>query len=145
MTTGFDLLQRDKRLLIANNLLSVNCILSDGINTQDNLKCISNYIGITNTSSGNNNMNATSIINDSAEATLNIDDVKIGRPETNWILSFAPRNKGKIIDFRIDYVMEDRTIGIYKLSLSLITTNNTQDNKNQIEKNTIQYRKNGGI
>ncbi len=147
---GFDLLQRDKRLLVTNNLFSVDCILSNGTDTQDDLKCVSNYIGITNTSSGNNNMNATSIINDSAEAALNIDDVKIGRPETNWIISFAPRNKGKMIDFRIDYVMEDRTIGIYKLSLSLISINKENNknikHENNLNKNAaIQYRRNGGI
>jgi len=147
---GFDLLERDKRLLIANNLFSVNCILSNGITTQNDLKCISNYIGITNTTAKSADTNITSIINDSAEATLNIDDVKIGRPETNWIISFAPRNKGKMIDFKIDYVMEDRIIGIYKLSLNLLSINK-ENNRNVKQDNilnkntTIQYRKNGGI
>lgn len=138
---GFDLLKRDKRLFISNNLFSTPCTLSNGTTTQSDLKCVSNYIGITNTTTKSADTNATSIINDSAEAVLNIDDVTIGKPETNWTLSFAPRNDESIINFRIDYVMEDRTTGIYKLSLSVIKQNNNPNPNN----NTIQFRANGGI
>lgn len=141
---GFDLLKRDKRLFISNNLFSTPCTLSNGTTTQSDLKCVSNYIGITNTTTKSADTNATSIINDSAEAVLNIDDVKIGKPETNWTLSFAPRNDENIINFRIDYVMEDRTTGIYKLSLSVISTMRQNNNQN-LNNNTIQVRANGGI
>jgi hypothetical protein len=153
---GFDLLKRDKGLLFKNNPFSVPCILSNGTETQgknslldptdlnydptDVLKCIGNYIGIQL-----NSENKTSIINDSAEATLNIDDVKIGRPQAGWIISFVPQNTKEtntdtdMINFKIDYVMEDRTIGVYKLSLSLL--------KDSLDTETISQtiRTNGGI
>ncbi|HSQ97360.1 MAG TPA: hypothetical protein VLL98_01430 [Rickettsiales bacterium] len=153
---GFDLLKRDKGLLFKNNPFSVPCILSNGTETQgknslldptdlnydptDVLKCIANYIGIQL-----NTENKTSIINDSAEATLNIDDVKIGRPQAGWIISFVPQNTQEtdtntdMINFKIDYVMEDRTIGVYKLSLSLLKDSLETDNTSET------LRSNGGI
>ncbi|HSQ97267.1 MAG TPA: hypothetical protein VLL98_00940 [Rickettsiales bacterium] len=154
--TGFDLLKRDKGLLFRNNPFSVTCILSNGTEIQgknslldstdlnydptDILKCIGNYIGIQL-----NTENKTSIINDSSEATLNIDDVKIGRPQAGWTISFVPQNTQEtdtntdMINFKIDYVMEDRTIGVYKLSLSLL--------KDSLDTETISQtiRTNGGI
>jgi hypothetical protein len=39
---GFDLLKRDKGLLFKNNPFSVPCVLSNGVNTQNDLKCIGN-------------------------------------------------------------------------------------------------------
>ncbi|MDD2839819.1 MAG: hypothetical protein PHY80_01675 [Rickettsiales bacterium] len=153
---GFDLLKRDKGLLFKNNPFSVPCILSNGTEIQgknslldptdlnydsaDVLKCISNYIGIQL-----NSETKTSVINDSSEATLNIDDVKIGRPQASWTISFIPQNTQEtntdtnMINFKIDYVMEDRTIGVYKLSLSLL--------KDSLETDTIlqTIRTNGGI
>ena len=161
MITGFDLLKRDKGLLFRNNPFSVPCILSNGTEIQgknslldptdlnydltDVLKCIGNYIGIQL-----NSENKTSIINDSAEATLNVDDVKIGRPQAGWTISFIPQNIKKIddqetntntnmINFKIDYVMEDRTIGVYKLSLSLLKDSLDTDTTTQT------LRSNGGI
>ncbi|HSQ97117.1 MAG TPA: hypothetical protein VLL98_00155 [Rickettsiales bacterium] len=154
--TGFDLLKRDKGLLFKNNPFSVPCILSNGTEIQgknslldptdlnydqtDILKCIGNYIGIQL-----NTENKTSIINDSAEATLNIDDVKIGRPQAGWTISFVPQNtkntniNTEMINFKIDYVMEDRTIGVYKLSLSLLKDSLDTDNTSET------LRSNGGI
>jgi len=138
---GFDLLKRDKGLLFKNNPFSVPCVLSNGIDTQNDLKCIGNYIGIQL-----NSTDRTTIINDSAEATLNVDDVKIGRPQAGWIISFIPQNTQEtnintdMVNFKIDYVMEDRTIGVYKLSLSLLK--DSLENSNNISQ-TI--RTNGGI
>jgi len=137
---GFDLLKRDKGLLFKNNPFSVPCILSNGINTQNDLKCIGNYIGIQLNSTG------ASTINDSAEATLNVDDVKIGRPQAGWTISFIPQNtketdtNTEMINFKIDYVMEDRTIGVYKLSLSLL-----KDNSENSNTASQTLRTNGGI
>jgi len=154
--TGFDLLKRDKGLLFKNNPFSVPCILSNRTETQgknslldptdlnydstDVLKCIGNYIGIQL-----NTENKTSVINDSAEATLNIDDVKIGRPQAGWTISFVPQNTQEtntdtdMVNFKIDYVMEDRTIGVYKLSLSLLKDSLNTDNTSET------LRSNGGI
>lgn len=137
---GFDLLKRDKGLLFKNNPFSVPCVLSNGINTQNDLKCISNYIGIQLNSTG------ASTINDSSEATLNTDDVKIGRPQAGWIISFVPQNtkdtntNTEMINFKIDYVMEDRTIGVYKLSLSLL-----KDNSENSNTTSQTLRSNGGL
>jgi hypothetical protein len=156
MITGFDLLKRDKGLLFKSNPFSIPCILSNGTDTQgknslldptdpnydptDTLKCVSNYIGIQLNSTG------ASTINDSAEATLNTDDVKIGRPQAGWTISFVPQNtkdtdiNTEMINFKIDYVMEDRTVGVYKLSLSLL-----KDNSENSNTASQTLRSNGGL
>lgn len=135
---GFELLKRDKGLLFKNNPFSVPCVLSNGTETQKDLKCIGDFVGIEI-----DRKTGSSIINDSSEAVINYDDVKIGKIESGWTLSFLQGGTNEIIDFMIDYVMQDKTAGVYKLKLSLLKSKNSQQN---VEKNNFNIqRKNGGI
>lgn len=145
---GFDILKRDKRLLLSNNLFSVPCTLTNTQNnqSQDDLKCLGDFVGIQLDGNGN------SIINDSSEAVINFDDVRIGKIESGWTLSFIQGGTDEIIDFKIDYVMEDKTTGIYKLKLSLLKKKSNEEQYNSINQPNIKpntlprlTRRNGGI
>jgi hypothetical protein len=51
---GFDLPKRDKNLVISHNLFSVPCVISNNAEEQET-RCIGNFIGIQNTTDGENN------------------------------------------------------------------------------------------
>jgi hypothetical protein len=114
--TGFDLLKRDKNLVISNNLFSVPCVIANNTEEQET-RCIGNFIGIQNITENNNSI---AVINDNCEACINYDDITIGRIKENWTLSFIQGGTNETITFRIDNVMEDRTMGVYRLKLSLL-------------------------
>jgi hypothetical protein len=151
---GFDLLKRDKKQLITNNLFSVPCVISNGTEEQET-RCLGNFIGLQITSEGSNNI---AVINDTSEACINYDDITIGRPKANWTLSFIQGGTDKMINFRIDNVMEDKTMGVYRLKLSLLkkdvknsddsdngnNDSNSNSNTNQIIHKPI-IRRNGGL
>jgi hypothetical protein len=139
---GFDLLRRDKNLVVSNNLFSVPCLLSNGTEEQET-RCIGNFIGIQNIIDERNS-SSIAVINDSAEACINYDDVTIGRIKENWTLSFIQGGTNEVITFRIDNVMEDRTMGVYRLKLSLLKKKNNNSNNQNSNKQQI-IRRNGGL
>lgn len=144
---GYNLLQKDKKVLFNNNIFSSACILSNGkeiqgknslldkndinYNSEDTLKCIGNFIGISLNDNGANNSNIA-IMSDSAECNINIDDIKIGKLAKDWLLSFVPIGINKMIDFKIDNILEDRIIGTYRIKLSILKKS---DSSNSILKN----------
>jgi hypothetical protein len=137
---GFDLLKRDKNFFLTNNLFSVPCVISNNTEEQE-IRCIGNFIGIQNITDERNG-NSIAVINDSCEACINYDDIIIGRIKENWTLSFTQGGTNEVITFRIDNVIEDRTVGVYRLKLSLLKredSNNINNSKQQI------IRRNGGI
>jgi hypothetical protein len=141
---GFDLLRRDKNFVISNNLFSVPCTISNCTDEQKT-RCVGNFIGIQNITDERNNT-SIAVINDSAEACINYDDVTIGRIKENWTLSFVQGGTDEVISFRVDNVVEDRTVGVYRLKLSLLKReNNNNNNQNQNSNKQQIIRRNGGL
>jgi hypothetical protein len=144
--TGFDLLKRDKKLFLTNNLFSVPCILSNGAETEET-RCIGNFIGLQIITDKSSNSNSIAVINDTCEACMSCDDITIGKVKENWTLSFRQGGTDETINFRIDNVIEDRTTGVYRLKLSLLkkeaNVNNSNGGNNSNYKPII--RRNGGI
>ncbi len=61
------------------------------------------------------------IVGDSAEATFDINDITIGRPEKGWQVEFF-MHVGEKLKFVISEVMEDRIVGIYQLKLGVVSS-----------------------
>jgi hypothetical protein len=140
--TGFNLLKRDKKLFLTNNLFSVPCVISNGAEAEET-RCVGNFIGIQTMTNGGNNQIA--LMNDSSEACVNYDDITIGRIKENWTLSFMQGGTNETIAFRIDNVMEDRTMGVYRLKLSLLKREKAEnDNTSQTTLKPI-IKRNGGL
>jgi hypothetical protein len=63
-------------------------------------------------------------------------------------LSFRQGGTNEVITFRIDNVIEDRTVGVYRLKLSLLKRENfNSNNQNQNQNNNKRQiiRRNGGL
>jgi len=127
----FDLLKLHKQAVISNGGTSVPCILTSfsaqqgkgatltvddpDYDSLDSLNCIANFIGLdisTDTGMG--------VVGDSAQAILNLDDIKIGVPEENWKITIYFPMIGKFIKFKIENSPIDRTQGICLLKLTCI-------------------------
>lgn len=127
----FEFLEIHKKTIFSHGGVSTICILygpdsvqglgatlninDSAYNADDSLKCISNFVGVSiSTETG------LGLIGDSAQATLNMDDVTIGAPEEDWkIYIYIPSLKD-FMKFKIEDVMPDRTLGLYSLNLSVI-------------------------
>jgi hypothetical protein len=135
---GFDLLKRNKNLIVTHNLFSIPCTISNGTETEET-RCIGNFIGLQMITDKSSNSNSIAIINDSCEACVNCDDIHIGKIKENWTISFKQGGTDEIINFRIDNVIEDRTTGVYRLKLSLLKK------ETSIATHKPIIRRNGGI
>jgi len=125
---GYDLInQHVNTFLITDNPFAVRCILtakngeiqgrgaSMDPESLDVLKCLPNFIGLQiSVDTG------LPIIGDSAEASLNIDDITIGRPIKGWTIEF-PLKDGIWRKFKIEACLEDRVIGTYRVQVSLFS------------------------
>jgi hypothetical protein len=114
MTDWINTLNRDKAAIFTG-VGSVPCILTNTNNETQEVRCIGDFVGaILNPISGAYEMN------DSSECCIDYQSVTIGEIKENWRLSFKQAGTGEIMDFKVDNVMFDRTLGLYRLKISLL-------------------------
>jgi hypothetical protein len=114
MDTWIDILAAD-RASIFNGVGSVPCTLTNLSGTTQELRCIGDFVGaVLNPISGVYEMN------DSSECCINYRDVYLGEIKANWQLSFLQPGTNELINFKVDNVMVDRTLGLYKLKISIL-------------------------
>lgn len=123
---GFSMLDSHKRaFLIHGNIFSVSCELisdeSDSISQgclmggTDDLRGLPDEVGLTISAD-----TGLGTVNDSFEFCLDINDVKIGKPLKGWKL-FFPDRQGNINKYLVEENIVDRTAGLYRLQLCLLT------------------------
>ncbi len=122
---GFNLLDQHKRsFLIAGNPFSVSCQLSDLdgktqgnlIKSGEQLRGLVDEVGLSISAD-----TGLGVLNDTVEFVLDINDVKIGKPSKGWRLCF-PNRQGTIQNFKVEENIIDKTIGVYRLKLSIIVS-----------------------
>ena len=110
-----------KTVLLAGNGLAVDCILKqDAAHEGYPLKGFSTFIGVTIDESGHG------YFGDSFEITLDIEDVLEVTdliPTEGWFIQVTfPHFKNDEVEFYIDHVAIDRTLGMYLLKCSASTS-----------------------
>jgi hypothetical protein len=132
---GYSILDAHKReYLIHGNPFSVRCQLvsSDSedekqgslLDDTDELRGLPTEIGLTISSE-----TGLGTIGNTAEFLLDINDVKIGKPAKGWKLFYHNR-AGEVLKFKVEENIEDKTIGVYRLQLSAIVS---QERANRIK------------
>lgn len=123
-------------VLLEGNGFAVDCILKPpNSNTEFPLKGFSTFIGVNFDESG------MGYFGDSFELTINVDALKkITKliPTRAWsvVVNF-PQMDGTPVDFKIENVATDRTLGMYLIKCTASTTNG--------QGKTVTRRSSGGL
>lgn len=142
---GYDFLDNDKRnFLIHGNPFSVSCCLkafgdvSQGslIDNNNTLRGLPTEIGLTISAD-----TGLATVGNTTEFLLDINDVKIGKPEKGWRLSFKDR-QGNVKTFKIEENIVDKTIGVYRMQMTAIAP---QGKANRVLGNNKVRRGEGAI
>lgn len=130
-----DLLTQAKGVLLRHNPYALSCTLSHGEQSQT-IHAIVNQVGVTLTAG------QQAILNDCAEAVLDVNEVTLGIPNAGWLL-ITPQQT-----YRLDTVATDQTAGVYYCRLSIVHNSNDTQNNNAQTITTIpltrSLRPNGG-
>ena len=123
-------------VLVDGNGFAVDCVLKPiNSNLSFDLKGFSSFIGVSFDESG------MGYFGDSFELTINIDTVKKKTnliPTRGWgIVVYFPQMNGKPVDFKIENVATDRTLGMYLIKCTASTSNG--------QGKTVTRRSSGGL
>lgn len=130
-----DLLKIHKKVMFSPQGTSVKTVLKPYPSHEGyKLRALTNFVGLTIDESG------YGCYADSFELTLNIDDLQTltnSIPVRGWVLDVElPQLNNKVVQFYIEVVATDRTLGMYLIKCSSTTSEG---------KGKQNIRKNGGI
>lgn len=110
-----------KTVLIGGNGFSVDCVLKQNASHDGySLKGVSTFVGVTFDEGGKG------YFGDSFEVTIDADDVRAATnliPVEGWFIKVKfPQFNNDEVEFRVENVAIDRTLGMYLLKCSASTT-----------------------